>query len=99
MSRFCYPFHSRVLNRFPLQPSVDQLEFNKTASCVAPLIATNNPSSWYDDVVGCGVQCRNPLFTDEEHDQVHTFIAVWGSVCLLCTLFAVVSVRNIRKNE
>ncbi|XP_064652196.1 protein smoothened-like [Lineus longissimus] len=70
---------------------VDGLEFNKTSTCERPLVKTPNPSSWYEAVEGCGIQCQNPLFTQEEHDHVHIFIAVWGTICLLCTLFTVLT--------
>lgn len=56
---------------------------------------TDNPGSWYNDVDGCGVPCDNPLFTPEQHREVHTFVAVFGSICLACTLFTVVrSIKN-----
>ena len=45
----------------------------------------------YEDVEGCGIQCENPLFTDDEHETVHTAIAVSASICAVCTLFTVVS--------
>ena len=51
---------------------------------------TDNKNSWYQDIDGCGVQCQNPLFTEEEHHKVHIFIAVFGSLCMACTLFTVV---------
>ena len=45
----------------------------------------------YEDVEGCGIQCENPLFMEDEHETVHTAIAVSASVCAVCTLFTVVN--------
>ena len=67
------------------------IKFNTSSSCVPPLITTTNEKSWYPDVDGCGVQCQNPLFTESDHDHAHAFIAIVGSICVVCTLFAVVS--------
>lgn len=52
---------------------------------------TDNPKSWYEDVEGCGVQCQNPLFTEAEHQDMHSYIATFGAVTGLCTLFTLVS--------
>ncbi|XP_012942595.1 smoothened homolog [Aplysia californica] len=69
----------------------DKLVFNTTGRCEAPLVRTDDAGSWYDGVEGCGVPCDNPLFTAEQHNEVHTFIAVFGSICLVCTLFTVLT--------
>lgn len=66
-------------------------DFNTTGTCTAPLIRTTDESSWYEDIKGCGIQCQNPLFTDEEHNAVHIVIAVAGSLCIISTLFTLVS--------
>ncbi|XP_064597312.1 protein smoothened-like [Liolophura sinensis] len=69
----------------------DQSSFNKTSSCQWPLIVTENKASWYEEVQGCGLKCQNPLFTEAEHQQVHIFIAVLGTLCLICTLFTLLT--------
>ncbi len=74
-----------------LQNAVQLLNFNTTGTCEKPLVPTKNQNSWYPEVEGCGIQCQNPLFTEEEHEEVHIFIAVFGSLCMACTLFTVVS--------
>ena len=51
---------------------------------------TDIQSSWYKDVEGCGIQCDNPLFTEEEHDDMHAYIAYFGTITLLCTFFTLV---------
>ncbi|XP_013397991.1 smoothened homolog [Lingula anatina] len=70
---------------------VSNLNFNTSSTCQAPLVATSNKDSWYEGVDGCGLQCQNPLFTDDEHRQVHIFIGVVGSLCLVLTLFALLT--------
>lgn len=52
---------------------------------------TDIQTSWYKDVEGCGIQCDNPLFTEEEHSDMHGYIAAFGSVTLLFTFFTLVS--------
>ncbi|XP_052085456.1 smoothened homolog [Mytilus californianus] len=77
----------------------DSLEFNTDGSCISPLVRTEDSESWYDYAEGCGVQCQNPLYTDKEHDQVHAIIAVFGSICLVCTLFTVLTFLIDWKNS
>ncbi|XP_055954292.1 protein smoothened isoform X1 [Patella vulgata] len=67
------------------------LNFNTSGRCEYPLILTENKDSWFTDVPGCGIPCQNPLFSQQEHDEVHAFIAVFGCICLVCTLFTVLT--------
>ncbi|XP_068442070.1 protein smoothened [Clinocottus analis] len=66
---------------------VQKLKFNMSGQCEAPLVKTDIQSSWYKDVEGCGIQCDNPLFTEEEHNDMHAYIAYFGTITLLCTFF------------
>ncbi|XP_077990386.1 protein smoothened-like [Glandiceps talaboti] len=77
----------------------DQLTFNTTSGCDPPLVATQNQKSWYEDVDGCGIQCKNPLFTADEHDKVHIFIAVMASICVVCTFFTLATFFADWKNS
>lgn len=44
----------------------------------------------YDvDIEGCGVQCKDPLYNDEEHDTVHVFIGFFAFLCFFCNSFVV----------
>ena len=79
---FCFYFQSQAY---------DTLVFNTEGSCISPLIRTEDSESWYTDIEGCGIKCQNPLYTDDEHNQVHIIIAIFGSICITCTLFTVVS--------
>ncbi|XP_077972657.1 protein smoothened-like isoform X2 [Styela clava] len=71
-------------------PTAIETKFNES-ECEKPLMETSNPSSWYEGVEGCGLQCMNPLFDQAEHDDMHVFIAVWASITAICTLFAMLS--------
>nr|XP_039328951.1 smoothened homolog isoform X3 [Saimiri boliviensis boliviensis] len=76
-------------DRFPegCTNEVQNIKFNSSGQCEAPLVRTDNPKSWYEDVEGCGIQCQNPLFTEAEHQDMHSYIAAFGAVTGLCTLF------------
>lgn len=73
-----------------MQNEVQKLKFNTSGQCEAPLVKTDIQSSWYKDVEGCGIQCDNPLFTEEEHNDMHAYIAYFGTITLLCTFFTLV---------
>lgn len=73
------------------QNEVQNIKFNSSGQCEAPLVRTDNPKSWYEDVEGCGIQCQNPLFTEAEHQDMHSYIAAFGAVTGLCTFFTLVS--------
>uniref|UniRef100_A0A3Q3JLR1 Smoothened, frizzled class receptor n=1 Tax=Monopterus albus TaxID=43700 RepID=A0A3Q3JLR1_MONAL len=79
-------------DKFPVGCSneVQKLKFNTSGQCEAPLVKTDIQSSWYKDVEGCGIQCDNPLFTEEEHNDMHAYIAYFGTITLLCTFFTLV---------
>lgn len=72
---------------------MQNIKFNSSGQCEAPLVRTDNPKSWYEDVEGCGIQCQNPLFTEWEHHEMHVYIAAFSSVTIFCTFFTLVSAR------
>ncbi|NXL53748.1 SMO protein, partial [Podilymbus podiceps] len=76
-------------DRFPegCPNEVQNIKFNSSGQCEAPLVRTDNPKSWYEDVEGCGIQCQNPLFTEEEHHEMHVYIAAFSSITIFCTFF------------
>lgn len=78
---------------FVVQNEMQKIKFNTSGQCEAPLVKTDIQSSWYKDVEGCGIQCDNPLFTEEEHDDMHAYIAYFGTITLLCTFFTLVRPR------
>ncbi|KAM9328534.1 protein smoothened [Pholidichthys leucotaenia] len=88
-------------DKFPVGCSneVQKLKFNTSGQCEAPLVKTDIQSSWYKDVEGCGIQCDNPLFTEEEHNDMHAYIAYFGTITLLCTFFTLATFVADWKNS
>uniref|UniRef100_A0A8C5HG13 Protein smoothened n=1 Tax=Gouania willdenowi TaxID=441366 RepID=A0A8C5HG13_GOUWI len=88
-------------DQFPVGCSneVQKLKFNISGQCEAPLVKTDIQSSWYKDVEGCGIQCDNPLFTEEEHNDMHAYIAYFGTITLLCTFFTLATFLADWKNS
>ena len=68
-----------------------QLNYNTTGRCDRPLVRTVKEDSWWEGLEGCGVQCQSPLYSESEHRQAHSFVAVMGALCLISTLFTIVS--------
>ncbi|XP_056157616.1 smoothened homolog [Lampris incognitus] len=89
------------MDNFPMgcANEVQKLKFNTSGQCEAPLVKTDIQSSWYKDVEGCGIQCDNPLFTEEEHADMHAYIAYFGSITLLCTFFTLATFLADWKNS
>ncbi|XP_048358349.1 LOW QUALITY PROTEIN: smoothened homolog [Sphaerodactylus townsendi] len=78
---------------------VQNIKFNSSGQCEAPLVRTDNPKSWYEDVEGCGIQCHNPLFTEKEHHEMHVYIAAFSSVTIFCTFFTLATFVADWKNS
>ncbi|XP_030384342.1 protein smoothened [Scaptodrosophila lebanonensis] len=76
---------------FPSKCSNDvrEMKFNVTGSCLKPLVSTDSSASYYPGFDGCGVQCKDPLYTDDEHRQIQKLIGWGGTLCLLSNLFVV----------
>ncbi|XP_054844328.1 smoothened homolog [Eublepharis macularius] len=88
-------------DRFPegCPNEVQNIKFNSSGQCEAPLVRTDNPKSWYEDVEGCGIQCQNPLFTEKEHREMHVYIAAFSSVTIFCTFFTLATFVADWKNS
>uniref|UniRef100_H2ZZD7 Protein smoothened n=1 Tax=Latimeria chalumnae TaxID=7897 RepID=H2ZZD7_LATCH len=88
-------------DRFPegCPNEFQSIKFNSSGRCEAPLVRTDNPKSWYEDVEGCGIQCQNPLFTLGEHQDMHVYIAVFGSITIFCTFFTLATFVADWKNS
>uniref|UniRef100_A0A4Y0BGP5 Protein smoothened n=1 Tax=Anopheles funestus TaxID=62324 RepID=A0A4Y0BGP5_ANOFN len=65
----------------------EEMKFNATGQCQKPLVAADLPANYYKEIDGCGVQCKDPLYTDDEHRQIHKLVAWGASVCLTFNLF------------
>ncbi|XP_019364887.1 PREDICTED: smoothened homolog, partial [Gavialis gangeticus] len=89
------------LDRFPegCPNEVQNIKFNSSGQCEVPLVRTDNPKSWYEDVEGCGIQCQNPLFTEREHHEMHVYIAAFSSVTIFCTFFTLATFVADWKNS
>ncbi|KAI1883454.1 hypothetical protein AGOR_G00231610 [Albula goreensis] len=88
-------------DKFPVgcQNEVNKIKFNTSGHCESPLVKTDNENSWYEDVEGCGIQCDNPLFTKDEHNDMHAYIALFGSITLFCTFFTLATFLADWKNS
>ncbi|XP_049548568.1 protein smoothened [Anopheles darlingi] len=65
----------------------EEMKFNATGQCLKPLVAADLPANYYKDVDGCGLQCKDPLYSDDEHRQIHKLIAWGAGVCLTFNFF------------
>ncbi|XP_011339232.2 protein smoothened isoform X3 [Ooceraea biroi] len=70
---------------------VRELKFNTSGKCLKPLVPTDNALSIFDGVEGCGTQCYDPLYTSDEHSQIHSFIAWAAGICCAFNLFAILT--------
>lgn len=70
---------------------VREMKFNVTGQCLKPLVPAESSSNFYKDIDGCGMQCKNPLYTDDEHQQIHRLIGWGSSICLGFNIFAVLT--------
>lgn len=68
---------------------VMEMKFNLTGQCLSPLVPAENPSSYYKDIDGCGLECKDPLYTEDEHRLVRKFVAWMASICLVLHFFAI----------
>lgn len=68
---------------------VREMKFNTTGKCLEPLVPAESAASYYPGIEGCGVQCKDPLYTDNEHSQINKMIG-WGvTICFLSNMFVV----------
>ncbi|XP_055381678.1 protein smoothened [Condylostylus longicornis] len=68
-----------------------EMKFNVTGNCLKPLVPTESSTSHFHGIEGCGIQCKDPLYTEDEHRQIHKLIAWGASICLLCNLFVIIT--------
>lgn len=68
---------------------VRDMKFNITGQCMLPLVTTDSAASYYPDIEGCGIQCKNPLYTDDEHRQIHNLNAWGAGFCLICNALSI----------
>ncbi|XP_014469047.1 PREDICTED: protein smoothened-like isoform X5 [Dinoponera quadriceps] len=70
---------------------IRELKFNISGKCLKPLVPTDNSLSIFDGVEGCGTQCYDPMYTPDEHKQIHSFIAWAAGICCAFNLFTIIT--------
>lgn len=72
---------------------MNKLKFNTSDShCEYPLVETYRSSMYhYPDIEGCELQCHDPMFSMDEHRQIHNLIKWLATLCFICNLFTIVS--------
>jgi smoothened len=69
---------------------VREMKFNLTGQCLHPLVPTSSdPLNSYEDIEGCGLECKDPLYTDDEHRQIRKLIGWCAGISLILHLFAI----------
>lgn len=43
----------------------------------------------FEGIQGCGLPCRDPLYTEDEHQQIHRLVAWGAGICLALNLLTV----------
>ncbi|XP_013199378.2 protein smoothened isoform X1 [Amyelois transitella] len=66
-----------------------EMKFNTTGKCIEPLIHTDKVQHFYEGISGCGLPCRDPLYTEDEHQQIHRLVAWGAGICLALNLLTV----------
>ncbi|XP_044253249.1 protein smoothened isoform X2 [Tribolium madens] len=70
---------------------VQELRFNTTGFCMEPLVKTDNQNWFYPDVEECGLRCKDSLYTENEHYQIHKLIGYCVLVCGFFNFFTIVT--------
>ncbi|XP_050424869.1 protein smoothened isoform X2 [Adelges cooleyi] len=72
---------------------IRELKFNSTAGrCESPLVQTYRPEAYhYPNFEGCDLQCYDPLFSMDEHRQIHNLIAWTATIAGICNTFAILT--------
>lgn len=68
-----------------------ELKFNTTSRCMSPLVQAEQETSYYEGFEGCGVQCHDPFFSDDEREEIRTIVIVGSVLVFFFSVFAVVS--------
>ncbi|XP_014371325.2 protein smoothened isoform X2 [Papilio machaon] len=77
--------------RFPSKcdNAAREMKFNTSGKCLSPLIHTDKTVHFYEGISGCGLPCRDPLYSVDEHQQIHRLVAWGAGVCLAFNLLTV----------
>lgn len=80
-------------SRFPSKCNNDvrEMKFNLTGKCLKPLVRTDAPANYYKDIDGCGLECKDPFYTDYDHRIIHKLVGWGASICLTFNIFALLT--------
>ncbi|XP_014203465.1 protein smoothened [Copidosoma floridanum] len=70
---------------------IREVKFNTSGKCLDPLIHTDNQLAIFEGVEGCGMPCNDPLYTQDEKIQIHSFISWAAGLCCFFNFFTVVT--------
>ncbi|XP_037079149.1 smoothened homolog [Pollicipes pollicipes] len=87
------PFLECHESRFPsnCRNSLLDLKYNTSTSCLPPLVPTKNKLAFYPTVEGCAEPCRGLLYTDQQRQDVHRFVHVFGGLSFALTFLTVMT--------
>lgn len=60
-------------------------------TCLKPLIHVDDTIGVFDGIDGCGKQCEDPLYTTDEHKEIHSFVAWGAGICGAFNLFTIIT--------
>ncbi|KAK5641587.1 hypothetical protein RI129_010134 [Pyrocoelia pectoralis] len=70
---------------------IHDVKFNMTGFCMEPLVRVDRADLAYPDIDNCGLQCKDVLYTDEEHRQIQKLMIYCAIICIILNLFTIVT--------
>lgn len=70
---------------------IHDMKFNTTGFCMDPLVKTDKPEWWYPDIEGCGLKCKDSLYTEEEHRQIQKLMGYCILLCIFLNMFTILT--------
>lgn len=75
----------------PLVPTDSPAWFYEGMHCIHKSCKHHSNNIYVSDIEECGLQCKDPLYTDSEHQQIHKLVAWGAGICLLFNLFTIIT--------
>lgn len=78
---------------FPSQCKNDihEVKFNMSGFCMEPLVHVDRSDLSYSGIDDCGLQCKDVLYTNEEHRQIQKLMIYCIVFCIILNLFTIVT--------
>ncbi|KAF5296626.1 hypothetical protein FQA39_LY12454 [Lamprigera yunnana] len=78
---------------FPSQCKNDihEVKFNMSGFCMEPLVHVDRSDLSYSGIDDCGLQCKDVLYTTEEHRQMQKLMIYCTIFCIILNLFTMVT--------